>query len=96
MAKRRVQPKFFLFLTILAALVGGVILVAGRLSGERHDEAAAATATPVPTAPSAATPTPAPPLPEGLSVSASGEANPSLFGFSYSIAVKREETASYT
>lgn len=96
MAKRRVQPKFFLFLTILAALVGGVILVAGRLSGERHDEAATATATPVPTAPSAATPTPAPPLPEGLSVSASGEANPSLFGFSYSIAVKREEAASYT
>ena len=35
MAKRRVQPKFFLFVTIVIAVVAGVILVANKLGEEK-------------------------------------------------------------
>lgn len=96
MAKRRVQPKFFLFVTIVIAVVAGVIVVANKLGEEKTSaQLPESTVSPVETPVPGATPTPAPPLPDGLSVQAGAETDPALFGFSYKIAVKRNEVSSY-
>jgi hypothetical protein len=95
-AKRRVQPKFFLFVTIVIAVVAGVIVVANKLGEEKTSaQLPESTVSPVETPVPGATPTPAPPLPDGLSVQAGAETDPALFGFSYKIAVKRNEVSSY-
>ena len=96
MAKRRVQPKFFLFVTIVIAVVAGVIVVANKLGEEKTlAQLPESTVSPVETPVPGATPTPAPPLPDGLSVQAGAETDPARFGFSYKIAVKRNEVSSY-
>lgn len=99
--RRRVQPKFFLFLAILVFLVAGIILVATKLGGGNdavsETDSSVLTPTPVPNSTvSDVVATPAPPITADLSVQPSGEANPSLFGFSSVIGSGSSEMSSYT
>jgi len=99
--RRKVQPKFFLFLAIVALLVAGVIFVASKLGEEKEASPEIDASVAMPTAaPNLSDPgavaTPAPPLADGLSVRPSGDANPSLFGFSYSIGSGSNEISSYS
>ena len=94
--KRRVQPKFYIFLGIFLAIIAGVVLAVVKLKTKDNVLLqAAVTVTPVATVPSTVTPTPAPNLPSGLSVRAASEANPSLYGFSYKLQAKGNEVSSY-
>ena len=96
MAKRRVQPKFFVFLTVFLLVLAGVVFLVLKLTGDKQEEALLAEITPVPTAGTAATPTPAPHLSSDMKVRASSEANPTLFGFSYTAGIGRDEVDSYS
>lgn len=77
-------------------IAAAAVFVVFKLKNRNKEETAVVQATPVPTPPAEATPTPDPHLPEDMSVRASSEANPTLFGFSYGIEVAREEVSSYT
>ncbi len=92
--RRSVQPKFFVFLGVLLAVIGGAVFGVLKLR-EKPKEILTVEATPVPTIPVMVTPTPAPDLPEGLRVNASSAANPTLFGFSYTIQAKGDEVSFY-
>ena len=96
MAKRRVKPKFFVFIAVVLLIAAGAVFAVYKLKNRGTEEAAVVQATPVPTPQAEATPTPDPHLPDNLTVHASSEANPSLFGFSSGIEVAREEVSSYT
>ena len=96
MAKRRVKPKFFVFVAVMLLIAAAAVFAVSKLKNRDKEEAAVVQATPVPTPPAEATPTPDPHLPEDMAVHASSEANPTLFGFSYGIEVAREEVSSYT
>lgn len=98
--RRRVQPKFFLFLAIVALLITGIVFVAKSLGKDQTDlqdaDAAAVTPTPIPNADMGTVATPPPPLADGLTVRPSSEANPSLFGFSTVLGSGSDEFSSYT
>ena len=96
MAKRKVKPKFFVFIAVFLMIIAAGVFLALKLKDRGKEEAAVIQATPVPTPPAEATPTPDPHLPENLTVHASSDANPSLFGFSSGIEVATEEVSSYT
>ena len=96
MAKRKVKPKFFVFIAAFLLIIAAGVFLALKLKDRGKEDAAVIQATPVPTPPAEATPTPDPHLPENLTVHASSDANPSLFGFSSGIEVAREEVSSYT
>lgn len=92
------QPKFFLFLFIVIFLVAGIIFVAAKLGGGKDgSDASAVTPTPVPASSVSSTvATPAPAITADLTVRASGEANPSLFGFSSTVGSGSNEVHSYS
>ena len=69
MARRRLQPRFFLFVFSLLGIGAGVFLLVQALVS--RPEQASAEATPAPSATATPQPgaaTPAPPLPDGLRV----------------------------
>lgn len=97
MARRRLQPRFFLFVFSLLGIGAGVFLLVQALVS--RPEQASAEATPAPSATATPQPgaaTPAPPLPDGLSVSRDASADPSLYGFETRLMVNGGETNSYS
>lgn len=93
--KKRIQPRFSLFLMLLFGVAVIAIVVAVRCKPSKKQDVVATpepigaevTPTPVPTA--------KPELPEGVSVSASASALPSVLGFSVTIQHNRVETETY-
>ena len=97
MARRRMQPRFFLFLFSLVGIGAGVFLLVQAFV--TRPEEATADGSPSPSAPqvtSAAVATPAPALPDNLTVVRSDEADPALYGFSTRLMVNGGETNSYS
>lgn len=97
MARRRTQPRFFLFLAALLGIGIGVFLLVRALTSPAKD-AIQPTETPDPsTSPSAQVKlaTPNPPLPDNISVVRSEQANPSTLGFSTELMVNGGKTDTY-
>ena len=95
MARRRLQPRFFLFLFSLVGIGAGVFLLVQAFVTRPKE--ATADGSPSPSAPqviSAAVATPAPALPDNLTVVRSDEADPALYGFSTRLLVNGGETSS--
>ncbi len=87
------QPRFFLVVVVMLALIIGGLLVVKKLG---EDKEAEANATPVPTATLAPTATPKPSLPPDVTVTRADSANPSNYGFVGTIMANREEVSSFS
>lgn len=97
MARRRMQPRFFLFIFSLVGIgIGVFLLVRAFLTPSDSDDAAAATPAPSVSPAEAVRATPAPPLPETISVQRSDAADPKLLGFSSMLQVNGGETERFS
>ena len=95
--KVRLQPRFFLFILIVFAIVGGCIVALIKFSDKKDEgNEQLLQTTPVPAAADTVAVTPPPDLPDGLQVHASSAADPTLFGFSTVFEINRKESNSYT
>ena len=94
--RRRMQPRFFLFLFSVIGIGIGIFLLVRAFVSPATETVAESTLAPStsPTAPAEATPKP--PLPDNISVVGSDEAAPQRLGFSTVLQVNGGETNSYT
>ncbi len=96
MARRRMQPRFFLFLFSVVGIGIGIFLLVRAIVSPAREAAAENTPLPSssPTVPAEATPKP--PLPDNISVVGSEAAAPERLGFSTVLQVNGGDTNSYT
>lgn len=91
----RVQPRFFLILLILAAVVGATLFLVNYVK-EKKAEEEAPEPTPIPTSTPAPTATPRPSLPPDVTVVRAESANPSKFGFDTELMANGKSVSSFT
>ena len=81
MARRRMQPRFFLFLAAVIGVGAGIFLLVRSLTSPSQEALLAATPTPAGLEPTASPQlTPKPALPDNVTVVRSAEADPSKLG----------------
>lgn len=97
MARRRMQPRFFLFLAAVIGVGAGIFLLIRSLTAPSQDALLAATPVPAALEPTASPQlTPKPALPDNIKVIRSAEADPSKLGMETKLMVNRVETDTYS
>lgn len=97
MARRRMQPRFFLFLAAVIGVGAGIFLLVRSLTSPSQEALLAATPTPAGLEPTASPQlTPKPALPDNVTVVRSAEADPSKLGMETKLMVNRVETDTYS
>lgn len=96
MARRRMQPRFFLFLFSVIGIGIGVFLLVRAITTPSEDALVDGTPAPSATPTAAVRATPKPALPDNVAVVRSESANPSAYGFSTKLQVNGGETDTYS